>query len=70
LLRCGVGGPRAGDDPRGELILLDAKADEFKVLGRLQVLEEEYGCYAHPAFLGTRVYMRGDACILCVDLSN
>jgi outer membrane protein assembly factor BamB len=55
---------------RGELILLNAKADEFKVLSRLQVLEEEHGCYAHPAFVGTRVYMRGDACILCVDLSN
>jgi hypothetical protein len=40
------------------------------VLGRMQVLEAERGCYAHPAFVVTRVYLRNDACILCIDLGN
>ncbi len=53
----------------GELILLDAKADEYTELGRLATLgKDEKGLYAHPAFAGTRVYLRGSGSVVCIDL--
>ncbi|MBN9118871.1 MAG: PQQ-binding-like beta-propeller repeat protein [Planctomycetes bacterium] len=55
----------------GELILLDATAKEFTELGRLAVLgKEEKGVYAHPAFVGTRVYLRGSGSVACVELGE
>lgn len=43
-------------DERGELLLIDANPDEFRLLGRRQVSEEE--CWAHLAVSGDRVYVR------------
>jgi outer membrane protein assembly factor BamB len=55
----------------GELILLDACADEYTELGRLAALGgDEKGVYAHPAFVGTRVYLRGAASVVCLDLGT
>lgn len=54
----------------GELVLLDATAEEYREVGRLAVLDEDAGVHAHPAFVGTRVYLRGDAELLCVDLGR
>lgn len=55
---------------KSELVLLDAKADKLKVLGRLALLENERGLYSHPAFVGTRVYVRGENSIQCIDLAK
>ena len=52
----------------GELFLLDAKADKFKLLSRLKVFADEKGVLSHPAFVGTRIYLRGNASIVCLDL--
>jgi outer membrane protein assembly factor BamB len=53
----------------GELILLDAAADEYTELGRLRALgKDEKGVYSHPALVGTRVYVRGSSSVVCLDL--
>ncbi|MBA4187400.1 MAG: hypothetical protein C0467_05205 [Planctomycetaceae bacterium] len=55
----------------GELILLDAKASDYTELGRLAALgKDEKGVYAHPAFVGTRVYLRGSSSLVCFDLGT
>ncbi len=55
----------------GELILLDATADEYTELGRLSVFgKEEKGVYSHPAFVGTRIYIRGSTSVVCLDLDS
>ncbi len=55
----------------GELILLDATAKEYTELGRLAVFgKDEKGVYAHPALVGTRVYLRGSSSIVCVELGG
>lgn len=56
---------------RGELILLDARAGEYTELGRVTTLgQEEKGMYAHPAFVGTRIYLRGSRSVVCLDLDK
>ncbi|AMV30208.1 outer membrane biogenesis protein BamB [Gemmata sp. SH-PL17] len=53
----------------GELILLDATTDEYTELGRLAAFgKDEKGVYAHPAFVGTRVYVRGNNSVRCLEL--
>lgn len=54
----------------GELLLLDAGSDKLKLLGKLLVLNDEKGVYAHPAFCGTRIYLRGNSSIVCLDLKT
>ena len=53
-----------------EFILFDAAADEFKELGRLKVLPGEKGLFSHPAFVGTRVYVRGSSTLSCFDFGG
>jgi ABC-type phosphate/phosphonate transport system substrate-binding protein len=52
----------------GELILLDARADRCTIVSRLKVFEDDVEVYAHPALVGTRLYIRGGFSVLCVDL--
>lgn len=55
----------------GELILLDATADEYTELGRLAALgKDEKGLYSHPAFIGTRMYLRGSTSVVCLELGG
>jgi hypothetical protein len=54
----------------GELILLDATANEARVLSRSNLFEEDVEVYAHPALVGSRLYARGGTSVLCVDLSS
>jgi hypothetical protein len=55
----------------GELVLLDATAKEYTELGRLAVFgKDEKGVYAHPAFVGTRLYLRGSGSVVCVELGK
>src|SRR5205085_1445939 len=51
-----------------ELLLIDATADRFKPLGRMKLLDDDGGGYAHPAIVGNRLYYRGGDMVLCVDL--
>lgn len=53
---------------KGELILFDATGDRFRAIGRVRVLKGEEGCYAHPAFAGKRVYLRGSSSVVCIEL--
>jgi PQQ-like domain len=52
----------------GELILLDARANDCTVLSRLHIFDEDVEVYSHPALVGTRMYVRGGDRILCVEL--
>jgi outer membrane protein assembly factor BamB len=52
----------------GEVLLLDARSDKLRELGRWRFFVEEQGGYAHPAVVGTKLYLRGNASIVCVDL--
>jgi outer membrane protein assembly factor BamB len=54
----------------GELLLIDARAPEFALLGRLSVLPGERGLLSHPALVGDRLYVRGSAEIVCVKLQD
>jgi hypothetical protein len=51
-----------------ELLLIDATADRFTLVGRLKVLKGDGGLLSHPALVGTRLYLRGSGEIVCVDL--
>ena len=53
----------------GELLLVDAKADEFRLISRFQPWEGESGLYAHPALVGSRLYVRASGAIRCYDLA-
>lgn len=54
---------------KGELILLDAKTDDFRVLSRLKLFENDVEAYSHPAVVGHRLYARAGENVLCVDLT-
>ncbi|MBM4061450.1 MAG: hypothetical protein FJ265_10215 [Planctomycetes bacterium] len=53
---------------RGELVLLDAKADEHRVLGRQWAFDPPCEVYSHPALVGDRLYVRGPEAIRCLVL--
>jgi outer membrane protein assembly factor BamB len=52
----------------GELVLVDAKGDNFRVLGRARTFSDDHGVYSHPAIVGDRLYLRGSNEILSIDL--
>jgi outer membrane protein assembly factor BamB len=53
----------------GELILLDASTDEYTERGRVAPFPKtEVGVFSHPAFVGTRIYLRGSTTLVCLDL--
>jgi outer membrane protein assembly factor BamB len=58
----------------GELILIDAAADEFRIVSRLRLFgddsEQRAEILAHPALVGTRLYFRGEKELVCVDLAS
>lgn len=51
-----------------ELILFDPRAAKFDPIGRVKVFSDEAGLYSHPAFVGTKMYIRGSSSIVAVDL--
>lgn len=56
----------------GQLLLIDARADELRVLSRLTVFdsdEQPVEVYSHPALVGSRLHIRGETSLVCVDLS-
>lgn len=52
----------------GELVLIDAQADELKVLSRLKLFERENGVYSHPALVGDKLYVRSSEELVCLPL--
>lgn len=53
----------------GELILLDAKAKEYKVLSKYRPFKDEQGLYSHPTIVGTKLYLRGSSALVCIELA-
>jgi outer membrane protein assembly factor BamB len=53
----------------GEVLLLDARADKMRELGRWRLFGDEQAGYAHPALVGSRLYLRGNASIICIELN-
>jgi ABC-type phosphate/phosphonate transport system substrate-binding protein len=53
-----------------ELILVDARSDDFRIVSRQQVFEGRGGGepLAHPALVGSRLYLRGENSLACIDL--
>ena len=45
----------------GELLLIDATANEFKQVSRIELIEDDSGVYAHPAIVGDRLYLRSSS---------
>lgn len=54
----------------GELILLDALADDFQPIGRQRLFERDVALYAHPAVADTAIYVRGPRNLLCIALDG
>jgi outer membrane protein assembly factor BamB len=52
----------------GELMLLDARAEQCTILSRLRLFEDDVEMYSHPALAGTRLYVRGGNRVMCIDL--
>ena len=52
----------------GELLLLDARAAQCRIVSRLRLFPDDEDVYAHPALAGSRLYLRGASSVLCVDL--
>jgi hypothetical protein len=58
----------------GELLLVEATSDQFRIVSRLQLFPSTDGGKAemlsHPALVGTRLYVRGEKELVCADLSS
>jgi hypothetical protein len=54
----------------GELLLLDARSDDARMLSRLRVFEDDVEVYCHPALVGTHLYLRGGFQVVCLDLGS
>jgi outer membrane protein assembly factor BamB len=53
----------------GELLLVDARAGEYRLVSRLS-LSEHGTLVSHPALVGNRLYARHESALLCVLLSG
>jgi hypothetical protein len=57
----------------GELLLVDAQADQFRIASRLTIFDAADGrqatCLSHPALVGTRLYIRQGSELACVELA-
>ena len=53
----------------GHMLLVDAKADTPKVLSRVKLFDEKTRLYSHPAIIGSKLFIRGEDRIKCLDLS-
>lgn len=58
----------------GELLLIDALSDKLQIISRQHLFDGEdvraAELYAHPALVGTRLYVRGEKEIVCVELGR
>lgn len=54
----------------GEVTLLDAKADEYREISRWELFAGEQAGYAHPALVGSKLYLRGNGSIMAIELKE
>jgi outer membrane protein assembly factor BamB len=53
---------------KGELLLVDARSDEFRLISRLRVFDDAAEVFSHPAIVGDRLFIRGESSLLCIGL--
>jgi hypothetical protein len=57
----------------GELLLVDAASDQFHIVSRLHLFTDPESRQAellsHPALVGTRLFLRGEKELVCVELA-
>lgn len=53
----------------GELLLVELGESASRILGRCRPAPEEKDLYSHPAFVGTRMYLRGNERLYAFDLA-
>jgi outer membrane protein assembly factor BamB len=53
----------------GELLLIDAQSPNYRLIGRSKLFQDDSGVYAHPALVGSRLFVRGSTSICRVDLA-
>lgn len=51
---------------KGELLLADARSEEFRLLGRMR-FDEPVESFSHPALVGDRLYVRGESALYCFE---
>lgn len=55
----------------GEILLLDAAAKRYRLLSRLAVFDNnDAELYSHPAIVGSRLYLRGEDQLVCLELDT
>lgn len=54
----------------GQLCLFSTDANELQLVSRLRVFEPESETYAHPAMCGSRIYLRDQRSVFCVELAK
>jgi outer membrane protein assembly factor BamB len=52
----------------GMVLLVDPTGDKFRLAGQWRVFDDDHGVYSYPAIVGTRLYLRGSAEVVCIDL--
>lgn len=55
---------------RGELVVVDAAAEEFKIVSRLRIFSKDAEVFSHPALIGSRLFLRDMSKVVCVNLSE
>ncbi len=57
----------------GELILVDAQDDQLRIVSRQRVFDDpqvaDADPFSHPALVGSRLYLRGERELACLELS-
>jgi outer membrane protein assembly factor BamB len=54
----------------GELVLIDRDATHFDPISRVKLFSDDSGVYAHPALVGSRMYLRNSTHVVCYDLAG
>jgi outer membrane protein assembly factor BamB len=54
---------------KGELLLVEATADRYRLVSRLRPFAEDVEVHSHPALVGTRLYLRSGTAIICLELN-
>jgi outer membrane protein assembly factor BamB len=55
---------------RGQLLLIDGMAGEYRALSQLPLFKDEPGIYSHPALVGDRLYVRSSGAVHCLVLPS
>ena len=54
----------------GELLLVDTTSDDYRLISRLNPFANETEVLSHPALVGTRLFIRNDSTVVCLDLDE